>query len=251
MATKFESKDVDVEDWIDEGVSYLQAEVTIYRDPAMFAEYQPLLEKIKILEAEKAKITGPKRKKVNAPEESLGDEALEVAQAPAGEQALGEENPILAEIEQALTEAYAKADELWKAYSENTEVWTLRRLDDAEVDEVRQGMEEDGFTLPSPPNSIPAKASNQMKKSYATKMEAYLLNAAKFANELNLRCLAIGVLKVVVKGDEKKVPSLDGLRRLQARPGGQKHVGELVSALEALSVEDVAIMAPHREGAGA
>src|SRR5690606_24540439 len=54
VSTKFEVKgDTSLDDWID-GVSYLQADVTIYRNPALLAEYRPLLARIDDLEGERA-----------------------------------------------------------------------------------------------------------------------------------------------------------------------------------------------------
>lgn len=250
MATKFESKDVDVEDWIDQGVSYLQAEVTIYRNPALYSKYAPLLESIKILEAERAKILGPQKKRKGAAEDSLGDEDLEPT-VPRGEESLGESNALLQEIETELQKKRQEAERLWEEYSQNTEVWTLRRLDEAEVEEERQAMIEEGFVMPEQPRPAGNKPSAQAKHAMVKKMEKFLADVSVFAQELNLRCLSRAVLSVVVQGEEKTVPGLEGFRKLKARPGGEKHIHELVQALESLSLEDVAIMAPHREGAGA
>lgn len=249
MATKFESKDVDVEDWIDKGVSYLQAEVTIYRNPAIYAKYAPLLESIQALEAERAKILGPQTKRKSSREESLGDDVPTTL--PKGEETLGEGNALLQEINDALEAKHTEAKALWEAYSANTEVWTLRRLDEVEIEEERVTMAAEGRELPTPPPDLPARASNQMKTAHAKKLEKFLKDINDYAEELNLRCLARGALSVVVQGQEKPVPSLEGFRKLSTRPGGKKHIGELVQALENLSIEDVNIMAPHREGAGA
>ena len=84
MSTEYELNETPLEDWIDEGVSFLQAKVTIYRNPALYAQYQPLLDQIRSLEQELA----PKKQKAKKDaslEESLGD-------APVGEEALGEDS---------------------------------------------------------------------------------------------------------------------------------------------------------------
>lgn len=242
MSTQYELNQTPLEDWIDEGVSFLQANVTLYRNPAIYAEYQPLVEQIRVLEAELAPVAKPKK------ESALGEEALgDQVRAAQAEESLGEDS-LTGEIRTRLEELYAKAEELWKQYSDNSEVWTLRRLDPSEVKEIQKGME---MPLPEAPNKISDKASNQMKSAHAKKFETFLLSMVEYTDELNLRCLAAAVLKVVVKGEEKPAPSLDGLRRLKKRPGGQAHIRELVEALESLTTEGVDIMAPHRSGAGA
>lgn len=243
MSTEFELNETPIEDWIDKGVSFLQANVTIYRNPALYAEYQPLIEQIKALETELApKKAKPKR------ESSLGDEALgDEAEVPAGEESLGEDDLTL-EIKSRLDELYVKAEDLWKRYSEDAEVWTLRRLDEPEVQEVQKGME---LPLPTQPKTPGANPSKQMQTAYVRKMEAFLKDLKAYTDEFNLRCLAIGVMGVVVQGEPKPAPSLEALRRLKARPGGLNHVHELVEALESLTQEGVNIIAPHRSGAGA
>ena len=242
MPTEYELNDTPVEDWIEEGVSFLQANVTIYRNPSIYAQYQPVLEQIRSLEAELAPAAKPKK------EASLGEEALgDPVKAAQGEESLGEDD-LTIEMRARLEELYAEAERLWKIYSDDVEVWTLRRLDETEVQEIQKGMD---LPMPKAPNQVSEKASNQMKAAYLKKFEAFVVAMKEYSDELNIRCVAKAVLKVVVKGEEKPAPSLDGLRRVKARPGGEAHVRELVEALENLTSEGVNIMAPHRPGAGA
>ena len=242
MPTEYELTDTPIEDWIEEGVSFLQANVTIYRDPAIYAQYQPVLDQIRSLEAALAPAARPKREAALG-EETLGGEAT----AAIAEESLGEDD-LTAEMRTRLDELYAEAERLWDMYSKNVEVWTLRRLDEEEVQEVQKGME---MPLPTAPAKVSDKASNQMKTAYARKFEAFIVGMKEYTDELNLRCLARAVLKVEVAGVEKPTPSLDGLRRVKKRPGGTLHVRELITALENLTREGVNILAPHRPGAGA
>ena len=239
MSTEYELNDTPLEDWIDNGVSFLQAKVTIYRNPSIYAEYRPLLDDIRALEQELApKARGPRRE-LSLDEESLG--------AGTSEQALSEDG-LTTEMTARLEGLYKEAERLWDLYSKDVEVWTIRRLDSQEVKDIQKGMELD---LPTQPNKPGSKPSKQMQSAYVRKFEAFIEAMKEYTDELNLRCLALAVMGVVVKGEEKPAPSLDGLRRLKGRPGGEGHIQELVAALESLVAEGVNILAPHRPGAGA
>ena len=239
MSTDYELNQTPIEDWIEEGVSFLQANVTLYRNPSIYAEYQPLVDQIQALEKELAPKKAKAKRDAGLDEESLGD-------APT-EDSLGDDDLTVA-MRARLEELYGKAEVLWAKYAEDTEVWTLRRLDEHEVQEVQKGME---LPLPTAPGKPGAKPSKQMQSAYVKKFQAFIEEMTEYTQELNIRCLSLAVLKVVVKGEEKPPPSLDGLRRLKARPGGEKHIRELIAALESLAQEGVNIMAPHRSGTGA
>ena len=242
MSTEYELNQTPLEDWIEEGVSFLQANVTIYRNPSIYAQYQPLLDQIQTLEAELAPAAKPKK------ESSLGEDALgDPVRAAQQDEALADDG-LTSEMRARLEELYVEAERLWKLYSDDAEVWTLRRLDEAEVQEVQKGME---MALPVAPNKPGNKPSNQMQAAYVKKFETFILGMKEYSDELNIRCLARAVMKVVVKGEEKPAPSLEGLRRVKSRPGGQSHIRELIEALENLTAEGVNIIAPHRSGAGA
>lgn len=239
MSTDYELTDTPVEDWIDDGVSFLQAKVTIFRNPAIYAEYQPILDQIKSLEKELTPKKPREKQDASLDEESLGG-------TPA-EEALGGDSLTTA-MNTRLEELYTEAERLWKQYSDDVEIWTLRRVDEPEVKEVQEGME---LPLPVAPAKLKPGASPSQQQAHLRKFEKFIADMKEYTDELNLRCLALGIVKVEVRGQEKPAPSLDGLRRLKKRPGGYGHLRELVAALESLTAEGVNIMAPHRSGAGA
>lgn len=238
MSTEYELNETPLDDWIEEGVSFLQANVTLYRNPAIYAQYQPVLEQIRSLEEALAPKKA-KAKKESSLEETLGDDP--------GEASLGEDD-LTIEMRARLEELYDQAEALWKAYSEDVEVWTLRRLDEQEVRAVQDEM---GVSMPAAPGKPGTKPSKAMQTAYLKKFGKFIEQMREYTDELNLRCVALATLKVVVKGQEKPAPSIEGLRRLKGRPGGNAHVRELVTALESLTAEGVNILAPHRPGAGA
>ena len=154
MSTDYELNQTPLEDWIEEGVSFLQANVTIYRNPSIYAQYQPLLEQIQTLEAELAPAAKPK-KESSLGEDSLGDQV----RAAQTDESLADDG-LTGEMRARLEELYTEAEALWKVYSDDAEVWTLRRLDEAEVREVQAGMD---LPLPVAPNKPGNKPSNQMQ----------------------------------------------------------------------------------------
>lgn len=240
MATEFKSEDVGLESWIDEGVSFLQAEVTIYRNPAMFAKYGPLMERLQILrETRKPK----KDKKERSLEESVGGE---VTAWEAKEESLGDS--FAAEIDEEIEAVEAEAQALWDEYAADTEVWTLRRLNAEEVEEVKNSI---GPLPEQPMRPSSTKMSTAQVKTQLRKMEAWALAMAEYRDELSARCLPLAVMSVKVKGEDKPVPSVEGFLRLKKRPGGDEHFAELVAAMSKLTAEGVSIMAPHSEGTGA
>lgn len=240
MATEFKSEDADLESWIDDGVSFLQAEVKIYRNPAIFAKYQPIMDRIRILEDQ----LKPKKEKR---ERSLDEESVGGDQAAAfTDESLGDS--LKSEVEQAIDKAYAEAEKLWAEYSEDCEVWTLRRLNEEEVTEEREKLGD----LPEPPGKISTtKASQKMREKWAEEMAEWAEAMDTYNNELHTICLSKAVISVNVKGKVLKGVSVDGIRRLKKRPGGDQHFKELREAMNALTLEGVSIMAPHRDGAGA
>ena len=243
MTTEFTSEDVSVEDWID-GVSFLQAQVKILRNPAIYAEYQPVMDRIRSLESERDKLVGKPARRETTHEESVADALSKDAK---GEQSLAEGNPLIKEIDNELNKAYATAEELWDRLNQDVEVWHIRRLDEPEVVALREEL----GSIPPEPKKPPVNSKPQAKTAYVARMDKWLKDMAAYSEELNLRCLAVAVLKVEVNGVDKSAPSLDGIRRVKARPGGHSQIGELVTAMEQLSVEGVSIVAPHRPGAGA
>lgn len=247
MATKFETKDdVPLEDWISDGISYLQAQVLIYRDPGMFAKYGPLMEEIRILE-DTLKPKKDKRER-GLEEESLGAEQ----EATFTDESLGDSTK--SEVSQALEEKRAEAQKLWDEYARNTETWTLRRLNEDEVIEIREGIGEVP-EMPDKPSST--KSPQRVREAWTQKMVEWSKEMDTFNKELHTRCLAEAVVQVelTIKGRKKVMKGanikVDDIRRLQKRPGGDAHFKELKEAMLGLTVEGVQIMAPHSDGAGA
>ncbi|GAB6937074.1 hypothetical protein ACQP60_18960 [Isoptericola variabilis] len=241
-----ERVDVAVEDWID-GVSYVQTKITIYRDPAMYAEYEPLLEKIDEADALVAELEAE-----HAPEKpddaTLGDAALGGdAAASDAESALGETEQVpqaLADARARLAELVAEAEALYARYEANREVWHIRALDQ---DEIREIANEVG--IPETPDPLRSGATAAQQKAYTRRIEKHVEDIRKAKEEIDLRGLARAVQRVEVAGEVKPAPSLDGLRRVKARPGGRRHIRDLTSALERITLEEVQIAAPHRAGA--
>jgi hypothetical protein len=236
--TELAVEDIDIEDWID-GVSYLQAKVTIPRNPALYAEYGPLLEQIRNLEATQARKTTPK------PDSDDGLDT-EPALASRGEESLADEpTPLDAEITAELDRLYEQAETLWKQYEADVEVWQIRRLDEAEVVTIRDSL----GGLPPEPAALPQHPSEAHRKRFLAEMDAWMKKMAALRDELNLHCIAAATLSVTVNGETKKPPTLDGVRRVATRPGGTEHIKALAAAVEQLSVTGVEFAAPHRPGA--
>ena len=242
MAT--EPAEINVEDWIS-GVSYVQTTETIYRNPALWAEYEPLLEELQRVSAELDLLLTP------APEPDLGEAGLgddaPPARVPAGEASLGEGvTPDVAALQLRFEELQTQVADVQARYASDTEVWHLRQLD-AELEVAPIVKEYEGQVPPEPrplgKGSTPAKL-----RAYDARLRKYGEELAAIALEVNLRCLSLATLKVVVAGEEKPAPSVEGLRKLRTRPNGLRHFRQLVTALERISLQEVEIAAPHRSG---
>ncbi|MCZ2261587.1 hypothetical protein [Isoptericola sp. QY 916] len=238
-----ECVDVAVEDWID-GVSYVQTKVTIYRDPAMYAEYEPLLEKIDEADALVAELEAE-----HAPEKSddsaLGEDGA--ASTFGAESSLGETEQVpkaLADARARRDELIAEAEALYARYEANREVWHIRALDQDEIRELA-----DDVGIPETPDPLRSGATAAQQKAYTRRVEKHIEDLRKAKEEVDLRGLARAVQSVEVAGETKAAPSLDGLRRVKSRPGGRRHIRDLTSALERITLQEVQIAAPHRAGA--
>lgn len=231
-----EQVDVDVEDWID-GATFTQAAVTIYRNPGIHARYQPLLDRIAALEAVLADLTRP----AEAPS---GDATLADTTRARGEASLNEEAPDVAAVRADLDTLYEQAQSLYDEYEADKEVWTLRALDRAEIAPLMADL--DAPVEPTPPgkDAKPAAVTRWRKSA-----QAYQDARVTFQDEVNVRMIAAATLSVQVRGQDKPAPSLDGVRRVLARPHGRQHIAQLAAAIEAITLQEVAIPAPHRPGA--
>lgn len=243
--TEFEAADVEIDDWIS-GTSFLQAKHTIYRNPAMFAEYQPVLNRIDVLEQELDALMAPDEDDV-VEERALDGEAA-MAPAPPADRALGEkhvESPRVAELRAELDELTAKANEMWEQYSSDVEVWQLRKV---EQDEAAAIVAEIGEP-PTEPTAPRKDAKPQTVTVYKRKFDEWHKAMQAYAVRYNLHVVATATMNVTVAGVDRGKVTPEQMERLLARPGGRDHVTELVDVIEKLSFEGVDIVAPHRSGA--
>lgn len=243
--TTFEATDVDLEDWIG-GVSFLQASHTIYRNPAMWAEYQPILDKIDALEREIEDLTAQDEPTDAVVDRSMaGEEPLVSAPAPTGDRTLGDkpvEPPRVAELRDELETMTKRANEMWEQYESDVEVWRLRKLEESELHAIKAELGE----LPAEPRGPSKNAKPPAITAYTRRFDAWLKNMAEYGKRYNLRCVAKATLSVTVAGVDRGTITPEQMDRVLARPGGEQHVTELVTVLEQLSLEGVDIVAPHR-----
>jgi hypothetical protein len=243
--TEFEAADVDVEDWIG-GVSFLQAKHTIYRNPAMFAEYQPLLARIDVLEQEIDGLTAQDEDDV-VEERALDGEAT-LTSAPTADRALGEkpvEAPRLAELREEMDELKRQANDMWEKYAADVEVWRLRKLDLEEAAAIKDEIGEPPLE-PRPPSK---NAKPGAVTVYTKKFDDWHKAMQHYVERYNVRCVAAATMSVTVAGVDRGRVTVEQVERILARPGGKGHVTELYAIVNQLSVEGVDIVAPHRSGA--
>lgn len=235
-----ETPQVEIEDWIN-GVSFVQTTETIYRNPALWAEYEPILKELETLSAQLDSVVKPQESSLD--EMSLGDGGP----ASSGEASLGEgTTPEVQALERRFAELQVQADEVYARYAADTEVWHLRQLD--QVDDVAPIVQQFQGQVPAEPRPLGTGATPAKLRAYDLRLQKYGTALAEMALEVNLRCLALATMKVVVAGEEKPAPSVEGLRALRTRPGGSRHFRQLVSAVERISLREVEIAAPHRAG---
>lgn len=243
--TEFEAVDVDVEDWIG-GVSFLQASHTIYRNPAMWADYQPVLDRIDVLEQEIDGLTAPDEADVVDERSLSSDESL--VSAPVADRALGEkpvEAPRVTELRAELAALTARANEMWEKYSKDVEVWRLRKLEESELKALAEKIGDP----PAEPRGLSKDAKPQAVTAYTKRFDAWLTATAEYTELYNVHAVAAATLGVTVQGVDRGTVTVEQMQRLLERPGGKQHVLELVNVVEQLSIEGVDIVAPHRAGA--
>jgi hypothetical protein len=243
--TEFEAADVAVEDWIS-GTSFLQAKHTIYRNPAMWADYQPVLDRIDVLKQEIDALTAPEENDV-VEERALDGEAA-MAPAASADRALGEkpvEHPRVVELRAELDKLTKQANEMWEQYSSDVEVWQLRKLEDAEAAAIRDVVGEP----PAEPRPLSKNAKPQAVTAYTRKWDAWQKAMQAYVVRHNLHAVAAATLGVTVAGVDRGKVTVEQMQRLLERPGGKDHVTELITVVEQLSFEGVDIVAPHRSGA--
>lgn len=240
-----ERDDVDPDDWIT-GTSYTECRVNIYRNPAIWAELQPLYEQIQAAEQTvvdlEAAATPPQQEQTD--ESSLAEADAPVA-VPAGEESLGDvavvESETLTAARAELDRLIAIAEDVYARYAADTEVWTLRALDE---DEMRECIRDAGMEQPVEPKRVSRDASKPVRKKYYAQFDAYSRDMKAWAEAVNILCIQKACQGVVVAGAEKPAPSVESMRLLAKRPGGTMHIKRLSDALTSISAREVEIAAP-------
>lgn len=240
-----ERDDVDPDDWIT-GTSYTECRVNIYRNPAIWAEIQPLYQQIQAAEQTvvdlEAAATPPQQEQTD--ESSLAEAAAPIA-VPAGEESLGDvavvESETLAAARGELDRLIAIAEEAYARYEADTEVWTLRALDE---DEMRECIRLAGIEQPVEPMRFSRDASKATRRKYFAAADTYAREMKAWAEAVNILCIQKACRGVVVAGVEKPTPSVESMQLLAKRPGGTMHIKRLSDALASISAREVEIAAP-------
>lgn len=225
MQTEIIEADLDLENWIT-GTSYAQAKVTIYRNPALMAEYEPLLERIAELEEQAETAT----------DEALSGEGGGTSVAHLKEASLGEVSE--------LDRLYEQAEALHARFEADAEVWTLRALDPIEIDELREQVPQ-----PIPPKPLAVDADDAARAEHQKARNTYKRELAEWGIDYNLKAIARSVLSVIVAGKQVPTPDEVMLTALPKRPGGPRHVETLARAIVQVSNNEVTLLAPHRKRA--
>jgi hypothetical protein len=234
-----EQVDIDVEDWID-GVSFTQVKVEFHRNPALYAELRPMYDRIEAAEAELADITAREERPTPQTDELLNEEPPAPVVADELLSEATHASPTLAAAQENLEHLYAQAEELYARYDSDKEIWTLRALELDEIKEITAAVGVPDVELKPPPKN----AAKKTRDRYVQRFNEHAAAVQEFKHEVDLRCVQAAVLRVAVAGEEKPPPTLEGLRRLERRPGGKQHLQELVGALQAISLQEVEIPAP-------
>ena len=230
MQTEFIEADLDLENWIT-GTSYAQAKVTIYRNPALLAEYEPLMERIEELEQA--------IERDGDSEESLTAEAHPHADSH-GEASLTDDT----QTNDELAELYQQAEQLHAKFMADAEVWTLRALEPNEITELQATN-----TRPLPPKPLAMDATDEQRGEHQADRDAYQKALEAWGLDLNLRSIAKAVIGVTVAGRDVPKPDITQLSVLPNRPGGYRHVVTLADAIVTVSGQEVGLLAPHRRRA--
>jgi hypothetical protein len=236
-----EQVDISVEDWID-GVTFTQVKVELHRNPALYAELKPMYDRIEAAEADLAELVArEERPAEQAADTLLGEEA---PPAPVTDELLSAESapsPTRAAAEEHLESLYAAAEELYARYDADKEVWTLRALLREEIQALTADVEQ-----PEAPKPVAPKAPKATRERYAKRVAEHIEALKVFATEVNVRCVQAAVVSVVVAGVEHPKPSLDGMRKIATDPARRygRHLEQLKEALEAISLQEVAVAAP-------
>lgn len=235
--SSIEDTGVSIEDWID-GATFTQVRVDIHRNPALWGELQPLYA---LIEAAEARLDEAQRRaRPSAPDETLA--GAEPPPEPVGEATLGGPAQVPASVLAAQADVdrlYDQAKALYDRYDLDKETWVIRGLDPVEAREV---IENQG----QPPTGPPRRQPDDDEDTWRLRSAQYVVAVNAWKLAIDEDALSRAVVEVIVGGERKPPPSVDGLRRLRARPHGERHWARLVEAMEALTRDEVVIPAPHR-----
>ena len=242
--TRVEHTDAEIEDWID-GATFVQVKVDIHRNPALWADLQPLYAQVAAAEDRLAEARASATRHEGSGEGTLAGSSPG-ATAPPGEGTLAEATPVpvgVAEAQADLDALLAEARALYERYDADKETWIIRGLDVAEAQQIVAAHDR-------PPAAPPVRRPKEGQRAYRARQAAFIDQVAAYKVAVDEHALSLAVVEVIVRGEHKPPPSVEGLRRVRARPHGARHWAALVAAMESLTTGEVAIPAPHRTSAG-
>lgn len=243
--TRVEHTDAEIEDWID-GATFTQVKVDIHRNPALWADLAPLYDQIAAAEARLDEARARADRRRTAPEGSLAVPSPGDDGAPAGEGTLAERVPVpvaVTDAEADLADLLDQAQALYDAYDADKETWVIRALDQAEAQAIVAAQDR--------PTHPPVRRPKESTAAYRARQDTFVADMTAYKLAVDEAALALAVVEVIVRGVAMPPPSVEGLRRVRARPHGSRHWAALVSAMESITTGEVAIPAPHRPSAGA
>lgn len=220
-----ETENVDLDAWIDDDATFLQVQVPIYKNKALYAELAPLDEQI--TEA-KTRVAHARSKAGVLADEETTDKAVLAAEA-------------------ALDALCDQAEAVYARYESSRETWTLRAITQKEAAAIVEEIGLDPRQL-----GAPKRGAKESRARFEQRMRAYVEeHVHPYLEEYNERALAFATVQVetargVQPGDKVTRATL---RRLRARPYGEGHFARLVAAFGMVTLEEPEVPAPHRRGA--
>lgn len=240
--------EVNLDDWIDGDASFLQVQVDLYPNRKIYSELAPLAAQIEVAEQRLAQVEAAARPVTTdgGDDEQALDGSSAKGRVPAGEHALDETPavpPAVASARAELDDLIAQAEAVYARYEDSRETWTLRELD--QENEIVPIV----ARHPHPDGAPPARRSKETARAFEERMRAYIDGYGPVRDAVNEECVALAVVSVEKGGKQLPFHGIDTLRRLRARPHGQRHFAQLVAALEDITSNEVVMPTPHRRGA--
>lgn len=242
---RVEHTDAEIEDWID-GATFVQVKVEIHRNPALWADLGPLYEQVSAAEARLAEAqAAAAERRQGTPEGTLAGSTSGSAPPPR-EGTLAEPPPVppaVADAQAVLDGLLDQAQALYDEYDADKETWVIRGLDVTEAQAIVAAHDR-------PTGTAPTRRPKESTAAFRARSAAYVDEVAAYKVAIDEHALSLAVVEVIVRGEHMPPPSVEGLRRVRARPHGARHWAALVEAMEAMTTGEVAIPAPHRPRAG-